>query len=70
MKNYELDDCTKAFNEAKKYLRRQKMKKIFEKVKKCFRKESYTDESVYKINLSIMISSMVLFCFACVLFFL
>lgn len=46
------------------------MKKIIGKLKKCFKKESYTDESVYKTNVSIMISSMMLFCFACVLFFL
>ena len=45
------------------------MKKIIEAVKRCFKKESYADQSVYKINIS-MIASCVLFCLACVLFFL
>lgn len=70
MEKCELDDCTEAFKDAKKYMRRKKMKKIIEAVKRCFKKESYADQSVYKINISIMIASCVLFCLACVLFFL
>lgn len=46
------------------------MKKIIEAVKRCFKKESYADQSVYKINMNIMIASCVLFCLACALFFL
>lgn len=44
--------------------------KIFEKIKKCFSKESYSDESVYKFNISIFIASVVLFCAGCVMFFM
>lgn len=46
------------------------MKKIIEAIKRCFKKENYADQSVYKINMSIMIASGVLFCMACILFFL
>ena len=46
------------------------MNKFVEKIRKCFRKESYNDEGVYKINMSILLASAVLFCFSCVLFFL
>lgn len=48
------------------------MNKFVEKIRKCFKKESYNDEGVYKINMSILLAlaSAVLFCFSCVLFFL
>lgn len=46
------------------------MKNFIKMIKKCFNEESYVDDKVYKINMSIMIASTVLFCLACILFFL
>lgn len=43
--------------------------KLFNALKKSLKKENYSDESVYKFNISILIASIILFCFGCILFF-
>lgn len=69
-KEWKLDDCTQAFINARRNNRRKKIMKFCEKLKKSFKKESYTDESVYKFKLSILIANIVLCCIECVLVFL
>lgn len=68
--DFELDDCTQAFKEAARYMRKEKIMNVFKKIAKCFSKDSYKDKTVQKINISVLVASLILFCFACVLFFL
>lgn len=67
---YYLDDCTTAFKKAASYYRRKKIMKIFKTIKKSFNKDSYKEHDVYVFNTSLLIASLILVCFSCILFFI